>query len=177
MTVSPQVKIFGLVAALVAVAGALALFMMKPAATEAPPAAAVVLETRSLPAPVKQVATKPSVRPKAAKPVPVVSHSGLPASLDAALRRDRVVVVSLVVPGAAVDEIAAQEARAGAALSDVGYLALNALDESVARALLTKLGPLDDASVLIFKRGAGVATTLTGFADRETVAQAAASAS
>ncbi len=180
MTVSPQVKIFGLVTALVAVAGALALFMMKPAATEAPPAAIPVLKTRSLPAPLKQAQTKPARPAAPTKPIvlaPVVSRSGLPASLDAALRRHRVVVVSLVVPGAAVDEISAQEARAGAALSDVGYLALNALDESVARALLTKLGPLDDASVLIFKRGGAVTTTLSGFADRETVAQAAASAS
>ena len=179
MTISPPVKIFGLIAALVAVAGALALFLLRPASTELPPAAAAVPKARALPAPTKQAGAAPA-RPTPAKPrllpKPVVA-SGLPASIDAALRRHRVVVVSLVVPGATVDEIAAQEARAGAALSGVGYLALNALDESVARPLLTKLGPLPDTTVLVFKRGGAVATTLGGFADRETVAQAAASAS
>lgn len=184
MTISPPVKIFGLVAALVAVAGALALFLLRPAPTALPPAAAAVpkarsLPVRSLPAPTKLADAAPA-RPTPAAPrrlpKPLVA-SGLPASIDAALRRHRVVVVSLVVPGATVDEIAAQEARAAAALSGVGYLALNALDESVARPLLTKLGPLPDTTVLVFKRGGAVATTLSGFADRETVAQAAASAS
>ena len=173
MTVSPPVKIFGLLAALVAVAGALALFMLRPAAPEAPPAAASAPKARSHAAPAKATRVAPARRVPAATVVPA---SGLPASIDAALRRHRVVVVSLVVPGAVVDEIAAQEARAGAGLGNAGYLALNALDESVARPLLTKLGPLGDTTVLIFKRGGEVATTLSGFADRETVAQAAVSA-
>lgn len=180
MTVSPQVKIFGLVAALVAVAGALALFMLKPATPEAPPAAIAVPKATAHKAP----AAKPAVKIAKAKPVvkkarPVVAAapaSGLPTSLDAALRRHGVVVVSLVVPGATVDEIAAQEARAGAALGNAGYLALNALDESVARPLLLKLGSLGDTSVIVFRRGGEVAMKLSGFADRETVAQAATSA-
>ena len=85
-------------------------------------------------------------------------------------------VVSLVVPGARVDELAAAEARAGAKLGGAGFLALNVLNEDVAHALLTKLDGLQDPSLLVVTRGGKVAVQLNGFVDRDTVAQAAASA-
>jgi hypothetical protein len=76
-----------------------------------------------------------------------------------------------------VDEVAAAEAEAGAKLGGAGFLALNVLNEGVARALLTKLDDAQDPSLLVLKRSGEVALALTGFVDRETVAQAAASAS
>ena len=76
-----------------------------------------------------------------------------------------------------MDEVAAAEAEAGAKLGGAGFLALNVLNESVARALLTKLDDAQDPSLLVLKRSGEVALALTGFVDRETVAQAAASAS
>ena len=96
--------------------------------------------------------------------------------VDKALRRHEVVVVSLVVPGARVDELAAAEAEAGAKLSGAGFLALNVLNEGVARALLAKLESGQDPSVLVVNRSGDVAVELAGFVDRETVAQAAANA-
>ena len=116
----------------------------------------------------------------AAKPTPepasVAPASGLPPSIDAALAANKVVVVSLYVPGAGVDEIATAEARAGAQLVGAGFVALNLFDEASSRLLLVKLGMLEGPSVLVFKRPGEVAVRMAGFADRETVAQAAASA-
>ena len=126
---------------------------------------------------------KPAPSPPAApaaktkpKPAPVASVSGLPASIAAALAANKVVVVSLYVPGARVDEIATAEARAGAQLVGAGFVALNVFDEASSTLLLVKLGMLEGPSVLVFKRPGEVAVRMAGFADRETVAQAAASA-
>jgi hypothetical protein len=87
-----------------------------------------------------------------------------------------VLVISLVVPGARVDELAAAEAEAGAKLGGAGFLALNVLNEGVARALLKKIDTVQDPSVLVLKQSGEVALELGGFVDRETVAQAAANA-
>ena len=55
-------------------------------------------------------------------------------------------------------------------------LALNVLNEAVARSLLAKLDAVQDPSVLVVTRSGEVALELAGFVDRETVAQAAANA-
>ena len=102
--------------------------------------------------------------------------SGFPAVVDKALRKHAVVVLSLVVPGARVDELAAAEAEAGAKLGGAGFLALNVLNEGVARSLLAKLDAVQDPSVLVVTRSGDIAVKLAGFVDRETVAQAAANA-
>lgn len=149
-------------AAATAAAGATA-----PVAKPAPAAAA-----KPAPMPTPAPAAKPTPKPAA----PVASASGLPASIDAALAANKVVVVSLYVPGATVDEMATAEARAGAQLVGAGFVALNVFDETSAKLLLVKLGMLEGPSVLVFKRPGEVAVRMAGFADRETVAQAAASA-
>ena len=154
------------------------------------PAKAKVTPVKAKPVkakPVKAKAVKAkAVKAKAAKakapaainaPKPVVPATGFPLAVDAALREHAVVVVSLVLPGARVDALAAAEAQAGAKLGGAGYLALNVLNEKVARALLNKLEGLKDPSVLVLKRSGEVALGLEGFVDRETVAQAAANAS
>ena len=76
-----------------------------------------------------------------------------------------------------MDELAAAEAEAGAKLGGAGFLALNVLNEGVARTLLTKLDTATEPSLLVLKRSGEVALELNGFVDRETVAQAAANAS
>jgi thiol:disulfide interchange protein len=194
LTLSPQMRIFALVGAIVAVAGALAMFMLgrgaaEPAAIPAPVSAPAPAAPAPAPAAAETAAPKAAAAKKAdvakaaaaptpvAKPKPVLPPSGLPAALDAALARNAVVVVSLYVPGARVDKLALDEARAGAKLSGVGFLALNVLDERQAKPLLTKIGMLEDPSVLVFTRPAKVAVKLTGFVDRDTVAQAASNAS
>ena len=181
--ISPPVRILALVLVLVGFGGMLALRTMGPSTEPvaiplpaAKPAKAAVAQ------PAKAAASAPAVNP-AAKPVatrkplnPVVPATGFPVSVDRALRRHEVVVVSLVVPGARVDELAAAEAQAGAKLGGAGFLALNVLNEDVARTLLNKLETVQDPSVLVVKRSGEIALELAGFVDRETVAQAAANA-
>jgi hypothetical protein len=198
--VSPQVRIFALVLVLVGLGGMMALRLLGPsadaggvplaapapvkqpvvhAAKVTPPKQAAKVAKASAPvkaakkaAPVRAAASAPKPAPKVPEP-----KTGFPVAIDSALANHELVVVSLVVPGARVDELAAAEARAGADLAGVGYLALNVLNEDVARALLEKLGTLEDPSLLLIRRGGEVALKLNGFVDRDTVAQAAANAS
>jgi hypothetical protein len=177
--ISPPVRIFALVAALAAIGAALMLFLGGPS-TEV--AATPVVQHKAaktkLPSKTKAQPGATKKTAPASKPAPrKMAPSGFPPAVDAALAKHEVVVVSLVVPGARVDELAAAEARAGARLGGVGFLALNVLNEGVAHALLTKLGGLEDPSLLVLRRPGEVAVKLTGFVDRETVAQAAANAS
>jgi hypothetical protein len=195
--VSPQVRVLVLVLVLVGLGGMMALRMLgpkvEPVAAPLPAPKAVVHKApakAAKPAPAKAKVAKASAPAKAKpdparaaaavpKPAPKVPEpkTGLPVAIDAALANHELVVVSLVVPGARVDELAAAEARAGAQLAGVGYLALNVLNEDVARSLLRKLGTLEDPSLLLVRRGGEVALKLNGFVDRDTVAQAAANAS
>ena len=190
---SPQVRIFALVAALAAVGGMLFVFTAgRGSAAEpelaAPPVAAAAKPAKApavhktaaakAKAPAKTKAAAPEAPAKAApkKVLPKVPPTGFPVAVDRALARHKVVVVSLVVPGSPIDELAAGEAKAGAKLGGAGYLALNVLNERVAHALLAKLDGPKEPSVLVFKHSGEVALALEGFVDRETVAQAAANA-
>jgi hypothetical protein len=184
--ISLPVRIFAIVIVLVGAAGMMAMRTMGPSGE-------VSNEPVAIPAAVKAAAKTPAKKaaaPKAAKPAakaPAVNApkavkqaippTGFPAVVDRALRDHEVLVVSLVVPGARVDELAAAEAEAGAKLGGAGFLALNVLNEDVARALLLKLDTVQDPSVLVLKQSGEVALELAGFVDRETVAQAAANAS
>jgi len=175
--ISPPVRILALVLVLVGVGGMLALRTMGPSTEPvAIPMPAAKPAKAAAVAPVVKPVVRPAVKP-APKPVnAVVPPTGFPVSVDRALRRHEVVVVSLVVPGARVDELAAAEAQAGAKLGGAGFLALNVLNEDVARTLLNKLETVQDPSVLVVKRSGEIALELAGFVDRETVAQAAANA-
>lgn len=192
---SPPVRIFALVAVLVAVAGALLMFttgrstdtiapVALPAKAKVAPAPAakakplVTKATKAKAATAKPKTTLARAAASVPRPAPKVPEpaTGLPVAIDNALASHEVVVVSLVVPGARVDELAAAEARSGAKLAGAGFLALNVLNEDVAHALLIKLDGLQDPSLLVVTRGGKVAVQLNGFVDRDTVAQAAASA-
>ena len=182
--ISQPVRIFAVVIVLVGVAGMLAMRTMGASPGESAPIPLPVKKTstpaKSTPQPAKAAAAPKPATPKSARPKPavnpVVPPSGFPVVVDRALRRHEVVVLSLVVPGARVDELAAAEAEAGAKLSGAGFLALNVLNEGVARSLLAKLDAVQDPSVLVVTRTGDVAVELAGFVDRETVAQAAANA-
>jgi hypothetical protein len=116
---------------------------------------------------------EPPVKPK---PRPTVAANGLPLSLAAALKRHQVVVVSLVVPGGSVDELANAEAQAGARDAGVGFVTIDVLDRKQGGPLAAKLGVLEAPAVLVYRRPDTLFVQLEGFADRETVAQAAANA-
>jgi hypothetical protein len=120
--------------------------------------------------------TKPKPKPKPKPRVDPALAPGLPTSLGAALTGDNVVVVSLYAPDVPLDEMAVGEARAGAAAAGAGFVALNVHDESQARPLTKLLGVLEDPTVLVFKRPGELFLRLSGFADQQTVAQAARNA-
>lgn len=183
--ISPPVRILALVLVLVGVAGMLAMRTMGPSAEPVAAPAPVRTPAKKAPAATPRQATTAQPAKAAAKPAttppkavnPVIRKTGFPGVVDAALRQHAVVVVSLVVPGARVDELTAAEAQAGAKLGGAGYVAVNVLNERVARSLLAKVSSVQDPSVLVVTRDGKVAVELGGFVDRETVAQAAANAS
>jgi hypothetical protein len=180
--ISLPVRIFAVVLVLVGAAGMLAMRTMGPSAE--PVAIPLPAKPAAKPAAAPAKAAKAAATPKAPAAVnapkavkQTIPPTGFPTVVDRALRQHEVLVVSLVVPGARVDELAAAEAEAGAKLGGAGFLALNVLNEGVARALLKKIDAVQDPSVLVLKQSGEVALQLGGFVDRETVAQAAANAS
>ena len=127
------------------------------------------------PKPTAKPKPKPRPAPKP-KPKPAATDDGLPGALSAALARNRVVVVSLYAPDVELDDMAMQEARAGAAEAGAGFVALNVLKESQSRPLTKELGVLEDPAVLVFRRPGELVVRFSGFADKQTVLQAARNA-
>jgi hypothetical protein len=124
-------------------------------------------------------AAKPKPKPKPkppANPPAAAQDDGLPPALTDALVRDRVVVVSLYAPKIELDDMALQEAKAGAAEAGAGFLAVNVLSEAESRELTKQLGVLEDPGVLVFKRPGDLVTRFSGFADKQTILQAARNA-
>ena len=138
---------------------------------------------------------------KAAKPVRKATHpvqkarrkhvlrqpaviDGMPGALALSLRNHEVVVVSLYAPRSSVDQLALAEARAGAAAAGAGFVGLNVVNERVSHAFTRFLATvpnaddrlLDDPAVLVFQQSKSLFVRLNGFADRDTVAQAAQNA-
>jgi hypothetical protein len=109
---------------------------------------------------------------------------GMPAALSGALKRHTVVVVSLVSPGAAVDEMAYQEAKAGAAQAGAGFVRVNTASNADVQALSTLVDSssqpgdrlLDDPAVLIFRQPSQLFVRINGYIDAATIAQAALNA-
>ena len=103
----------------------------------------------------------------------------LPQPLQWQLSQHKIVVVSLYDSQADVDAISVAEAHAGAVEAGAGFLLVNVLDNSLAGLLTGVLpggGLLPDPGVLIYRAPGTLALRIDGFADRDTVAQAAADA-
>jgi hypothetical protein len=192
LTLSAPVRIAALVGLLAAVLGGGAMMMMgRGEADVATPhvinkhpfgtSTKAAKKAAAKPAPVaakpraKPVAVAPRPAPKLVKPsvVTVALKAGLPAPLARALGRHGVVVVSLYNPYSEVDGIAFAEARAGAALAGAGFVPLNVLSRKEVGKLTEMLGLLPDPGVLVYTRPSTLSIRLGGFADKETVAQAA----
>ena len=182
MSSTPRLRVVGLAAGLAIFALAAGFFLLsrgQDSSTAATNHTIVPLSKRSTPKTRKHaarpVARKPAAhKPAATKPAPTVD--GLPAALAAALASHRVVVVSLYAPRVELDDMALREAQAGAAAAGAGFVALDVLNESQAKPLTKKLGVLEDPSVLVFRRPSEVVVRFSGFADKQTVAQAARNA-
>jgi hypothetical protein len=129
------------------------------------------------PKPVAVPARAPVRVPASAKPKgDPVDKNGLPLVLSRALAKNPVTVVALYDPSAAIDEMSLAEARAGAAEVKAGFVAINIRNEPQVRPLAQLLGVLGSPSVLVYERPNTLFVRLEGFADRATVAQAAANA-
>ena len=117
------------------------------------------------------------------KPAPAPSpfrlaalSAGLPGSLARALGQHPVVVVELYDPQSETDAIAFAEAQAGARAAGVAFLPLSVLGPDVNK-LTQKFGEvLPDPGLLVYTRPATLAVRIDGFADKDTVAQAATNA-
>jgi hypothetical protein len=95
--------------------------------------------------------------------------------LERALARHRIVVAVLYAREAVVDTLAVREARAAAASVGAGFVALRPAD-TARFPLLTRGGVAATPTVFVFRRGPQLVHRIAGFADRETVAQAATNA-
>ena len=134
----------------------------KPSTASSSPA--VTTPAQTTPAPSKAHA-------HAVTPVQLNTH-GLPVSVAQALRKHAVVVVSLAQPGAEVDQIAAAEAKAGAAEAAAGYVNVDVFNQRPGIAVLRTFGVLTTPAILVVKRPGLVYSEFKGFVDRNVVAQA-----
>jgi hypothetical protein len=119
------------------------------------------------------VAPKPTVDFAAIK---TARAAGLPEPIAQAFGRYHTLVVSLYDPYSQVDGTSFAEAKAGAALASVGFVPLSVLSQRDVGKLTQQLGLLPDPGVLVYVRPGNLAAKIAGFADKETVAQAAENA-
>lgn len=177
MSSTPRLRVVGLAAGLAVFALAAGFFLLSRGQESSSAAVAhtVVPLSKRTNGKVKKHAVKPAVRKPAARK-PVESQNGLPFALAAALSRHQVVVVSLFAPNVELDDMAMREARAGAAAAGAGFVALDVLNESQARPLTKQLGVLEDPAVLVYRRPNVLVVQFSGFADKQTVFQAARNA-
>lgn len=175
VTLSPPVRVAALVGALVLTGlAAVVFFLGRDLLSDEPVAAAT-------PTPLVTSTPKTATAPKPAAPAAVTPPakervaSGFPAKIDHALRYNRVVVVSVSLPGAAVDAVVRREARAGAKASRAGFVAISGANERAVSGLVAKTGVLPAPAVVIVRRPGAVATTFS-VTDAATIAQAVAQA-
>jgi hypothetical protein len=102
--------------------------------------------------------------------------AGMPEPIAKALGKHPIVVVSVYNPYSEVDGIAFAEARAGAQMAKVGFLPLSVLSQAQVGKLTEQLGLLPDPGLLVYARPGNLVARISGFADKETVAQAAQNA-
>jgi glucose/arabinose dehydrogenase len=116
---------------------------------------------------------KPKATPRPAKaPTPA---DQLPAPIRRALAADNVVVVSLYNPNAKTEGTAMREARAGAEQAGTSFVPVDVRKNNLA-SLNALYGVLQDPAVLVLRPPGSLVVRIDGFADRETVAQAALNA-
>lgn len=146
--------------------------------TKTPATTAAPTKTHVKSATTRHAVAKPKLQPVVDLTVVKAARAaGLPEPLAQALGRSKTVVVSLYDPYSQVDGTSFAEARAGASLGDAAFVPLNVLSQRDVGKLTEQLGLLPDPGVLVYVRPASLAAKIDGFADKETVAQAARNAS
>jgi hypothetical protein len=165
-SIGPPLRIV-LVAGLLAAAGFAAFALLAGRTQDAEPATA-----EAVPGPPVQAPRPPAPARTAKTRKAESAGTRLPAPIQRALRRHRVVVVAVYMPGAAVDAVVRAEARAGAVRGRAGFVAVSAASERLVRPLVARAGLLPEPAVVILRRP-GVAVATLGVADSGTVAEAA----
>ncbi len=171
LTFGMRTRVLVIVLALVAVAAGLLVFMRtQKSASSAPPPAATTT------APTTPAAHKPAVTPAQSSATATQPESGgMPAAITQALAANKVVVVALYDPKAKIDDTALSEAMAGAKLAGTEFVQIDVTTDQV-DALNAKYGVIQDPAVLVLRPPGDLVVRIDGFADRDTVAQAAANA-
>jgi hypothetical protein len=181
-TLSPPIRIFAFTGVVAAVGLAAFFFVLGRSGGEATTSAEPVATKTETATP--EPATQPTARSQAPAARPArrpaarttaLPPSGFPLPVHRALRRNRVVVVVVYMPGGSVDSVVRAEARAGARASGAGLVQMSALSERLVRPLVAKTGILPSPAVVVVKRPDVIAATLS-VTDRQTIAQAVAQA-
>lgn len=118
------------------------------------------------------IATRAATTTQAAQPAPQPKPTPK-TPLERALAKNKAVVVLFYTPAASYDTLQTREARAGAKAGGAGFLALDVSKDRKTAALATSYDVRDAPAILVFARGPRVAVRLDGYADRDTVTQAA----
>jgi hypothetical protein len=141
------------------------------------PTAASPAQPAAKPKPATAPAAKASPAKAAARPKPAVKLvKGTPRTIAGQLATHDVVIVLLYDPNARVDDYSLAETQLGAKDSGAGFLAVNVMNQHQASPFTTAYGVLQDPTVLFFKRPGKLALKLVGYADHDTIAQAAKNA-
>lgn len=142
---------------------------LKPAQTSVNPAAAPDAVSKR---PHAATTRRPAV---ATRPKPAAPPNQLPLAIRRALAADRVVVVALYDPNAKIDGTALGEAREGARLAGSAFVPIDVRSHRV-DSLNARYGAVQDPAVLVLRPPGSLVVRIDGFADRDTVAQAAVNA-
>jgi len=110
------------------------------------------------------------------KAKPAATANGTPTTIASVLRHHRVAVVLLYDPNSKIDSLSLGEAQLGADRANAGFLRVNVLNERQVEAFAKAYGVLQVPTVLFFARPGKLVQKLAGFADQDTVAQAALNA-
>ena len=178
MTFDPRVRPLLLILVLVVAAAGAGLMALSRAhkSSDATPATTTPAPVHSAPrhTPTRHVpadAAEAEGKPKPAVP----AADRLPAAIRQAFAADRVVVVSLYDPKAKIDGTAMSEARAGAELAGSSFVPVDVRKHGV-DSLNARYGVIQDPAVLVLRPPGSLVVRIDGFADRDTVAQAAVNA-
>jgi hypothetical protein len=106
----------------------------------------------------------------------IAKYGSAGAALNAALLHKKVVVVLFYAPGDDYDTIQTRETRAGALDAKAGFLALDVTKNDEVAALASQFDVRTAPATIVFVRGPKVFFRVNGYADRQSVAQAATDA-
>ena len=194
LTLTPRARVLLIVALVLAVAGlGLTAYtrLHKPSDSSATPGPSASLprhqaatpKAAAIPRPAAQSSkrtttpktkTPPKATPKTKAAAPSPSDQ-LPAPIRRALDEQRVVVVALYDPTAKIDGTALREAKAGARLAGTSFVPVDVRTHGV-DALNARYGVIQDPALLVLRPPGDLVVRIDGFADRDTVAQAAVDA-